>query len=58
MAEVLTTQEAALYIKVTEKTVRELAREGKIPAQKVGREWRFLKSALDKWLEGGNEKDN
>jgi excisionase family DNA binding protein len=55
MAEVLTTQEAALYIKVTEKTVRELAREGKIPAQKVGREWRFLKSALDKWLEGNNQ---
>lgn len=52
MSEVMTTQEASQYIKVTMKTLRDLAREGKIPAQKVGREWRFLKSALDKWLEG------
>jgi len=24
--------------------------DGKIPAKKVGSEWRFLKSVLDRWL--------
>lgn len=52
MSEVLTTEESAKYIRISQQTLRELARDGKVPAQKVGREWRFLKSVLDKWLEG------
>ena len=47
---VLTLQEAARFVRVSDKTLRELARSGKLPAQKVGREWRFLKSALEDWL--------
>jgi len=27
-----------------------LAREGKIPAQKVGRHWRFHRAVMDRWL--------
>jgi len=27
-----------------------LAKEGKIPAKKVGSEWRFLRRVLDGWL--------
>lgn len=49
---VLTVREAAKYIRVSEKAIRDMARDGRIPAQKAGREWRLLKSALDEWLMG------
>jgi excisionase family DNA binding protein len=34
---------------IPKSTVYKLVREGKIPAQKVGRHWRFLKDAVDAW---------
>jgi excisionase family DNA binding protein len=46
----MTSVEAAEYLKMHVKTVCRLAKENKIPAKKVGSEWRFLKSVLDKWL--------
>jgi len=49
-SEVMTSVEAAEYLKMHVKTVCRLAKEGKIPAKKVGSEWRFLKNVLDKWL--------
>ena len=48
--EVMTSVEAAEYLKMHVKTVCRLAKEKKIPAKKVGSEWRFLKSVLDRWL--------
>jgi excisionase family DNA binding protein len=47
---VLTLREAAKFVRVSEKTFSEMARSGKVPGQKVGREWRFLKSAIESWL--------
>ena len=47
---VMTSGEAAEYLKMHVKTVCRLAKEGRIPAKKVGSEWRFLKSVLDQWL--------
>jgi len=48
--QVMTSQEAAEYLKMHVKTVCRLAKEGKIPAKKVGSEWRFLRTVLDSWL--------
>jgi len=48
--EVMTSVEAAEYLKMHVKTVCRLAKEGKIPAKKVGSEWRFLRAVLDRWL--------
>lgn len=48
--QVMTSLEAAEYLKMHVKTVCRLAKEGKIPAKKVGSEWRFLRSVLDGWL--------
>ncbi len=48
--QVMTSVEAADYLKMHVKTVCRLAKEGRIPAKKVGSEWRFLKSVLDRWL--------
>jgi len=50
VSQVMTSVEAAEYLKMHVKTVCRLAKEGKIPARKVGSEWRFLRSVLDKWL--------
>lgn len=44
--EVLTTAEAAALLKLHPDYVGQLAREGKLPCWKVGRERRFLRSAL------------
>ncbi len=50
VSQVMTSVEAAEYLKMHVKTVCRLAKEGKIPAKKVGSEWRFLRSVLDNWL--------
>lgn len=42
--------QAAEYLQLRVSTVRQLAWEGEIPASKVGKEWRFLRSTLDHWL--------
>ena len=43
---VMTLEEAAGFLKVSETTVYQLLRDGQLKARKVGREWRFLKSEL------------
>ena len=48
--EVLTLEELAAYLKVSETTAYTLVRGGEIPGRKVGREWRFLKARVTHWL--------
>ncbi len=48
--QVMTSVEAAEYLQMHVKTICRLAKEGKIPARKVGSEWRFLRKVLDRWL--------
>ncbi len=47
---VLTTEEAAEFLKLTPFTVRDYARRGIMPARKVGKGWRFYKPDLVAWL--------
>ena len=47
----LTTEEVLEYLQVNLRTVYRLIKAGKIPAVRVGRQWRFRKSDLDAWLE-------
>jgi len=49
--DVLTIEELAIYLKIPKSTLYKLAREGKIPSQKIGRCWRFWKGAIRRWLE-------
>jgi excisionase family DNA binding protein len=51
IADVLTIEELAAYLKIPKSTLYKLVREGKIPSQKIGRHWRFRKGAIDHWLE-------
>jgi excisionase family DNA binding protein len=48
----LTTQEVLEYLQVNLRTVYRLIRAGKIPAVRVGRQWRFRKADIDLWLQG------
>jgi len=50
-SDVLTIDELAAYLKISKSTLYKLVREGKIPSQKIGKHWRFRKSAIDQWLE-------
>lgn len=47
-------KEVGAYLKIPKSTAYKLAQEGKLPGQKVGKQWRFLRSAVDKWLSEGN----
>jgi excisionase family DNA binding protein len=48
----LTTEEVLEYLQVNLRTVYRLIKAGKIPAVRVGRQWRFRKADIDLWLEG------
>ena len=47
---IMTIEEVAAYLKIPKSTVYILAQDGKIPCQKVGRQWRFHKEAIDQWV--------
>ena len=48
----LTTAEVLAYLQVNLRTVYRLIKAGKIPAVRVGRQWRFRKRDIDAWLDG------
>jgi excisionase family DNA binding protein len=48
-SEVLTLFEASKRLKVSERTLWQLARDNDVPHFKVGKQYRFLTSALDEW---------
>ena len=50
--DVLTTAQLAELLQVDEKVVRDLARRGELPGRKIGRDWRFARSAVIDWLAG------
>ena len=47
---IMTIEEVAAYLKIPKSTVYILAQGGKVPCQKVGRQWRFHKQAIDQWV--------
>lgn len=50
--EVLTPEEAALYLRVDRETIYRKLRAGKLPGNKVGQQWRIRKPDLDHYLQG------
>lgn len=47
---IMTLEEVAEYLRVKPQTIYTWAQEKKIPAAKLGKEWRFRKSMIDKWF--------
>ncbi|WP_394526917.1 helix-turn-helix domain-containing protein [Lacrimispora sp. JR3] len=47
-------EDVAEYLGVTKDTIRNWIKKTDIPAHKIGRQWKFKISELDKWIKSGN----
>jgi excisionase family DNA binding protein len=50
-SDILTLEEVASYLRLTPQTIYKWAQEKRIPGAKLGKEWRFRKSIIDRWLD-------
>ena len=55
--DILTVKETAEFLRVPRGTVYKLAQGGLMPAQKVGRHWRFHRPAIIRWIAGQPASD-
>src|ERR1041384_205201 len=53
MPDLLTTDEAAVYLRLSERKLYELVANGAVPCTKVTGKWLFPRAALDRWLVAG-----
>src|SRR5438128_2209910 len=53
MPDLLTTDEAATYLRLSERKLYELVAQGAVPCTKVTGRWLFPRSALDRWVTAG-----
>ena len=53
MTDLLTTDEAAVYLRLSERKLYELVATGAVPCTKVTGKWLFPRAALDRWLAAG-----
>ena len=49
-SEILTVEELHSYLKIPKPTLYALAQNGRIPAAKIGKHWRFRRIDIDEWL--------
>lgn len=48
--DILTIEEVAKYLRVSERTVYDWAQKGEIPSGKIGTVWRFRKADIERWI--------
>ena len=48
---VMTIKDVAQYLGVHASTIYKYAQEGKLPAFKIGSDWRFHRKFIDQWIE-------
>lgn len=46
-------EEAAQYLGVKPSTIRDWIKKTSIPANKIGKQWKFKKNELDEWIKSG-----
>lgn len=49
--EIMTLEEVAEYLRVSERTVYDWAQKGDIPSGKLGTAWRFKRSDIERWVD-------
>jgi len=49
--EIMTIDEVAAYLRLKPQTIYRWAQDKRIPAAKIGKEWRFRRSLIDLWLD-------
>ena len=50
MHEIMTIEEVANYLRVSERTVYDWAQKGELPGGKIGTTWRFKSADIEKWV--------
>lgn len=51
----MTVEDVAEMLRINKSTVYRMAKQGRLPATRVGRQWRFRLSALEEFLDSGGE---
>jgi len=51
METLMTLEEVAVYLRLSKDTIYRMTHAGRIPASKVGNQWRFRRDDVDAWLE-------
>lgn len=46
----MTVKDVAEYLQLSMDMVYKMAQQGKIPASKIGSQWRFKREEIDKWV--------
>ncbi len=54
---IMKVEDVAAYLRFSSAKVYRMAREGRLPAARIGREWRFRRDLLDAWLEHSSEEN-
>ena len=49
--EIMTIEEVAAYLRLKPQTIYKWAQEKRLPAAKLGKEWRFRRSLIELWLD-------
>jgi excisionase family DNA binding protein len=49
-SELMTAEETCRYLKISPRTLYRYLRGRQIPAFKLGKEWRFVRSDLEQWV--------
>ena len=49
--EMLTIEELAAYLKLKPQTIYKWAQTGNVPGGKFGKEWRFRRSTIQRWID-------
>ena len=47
---VMTLEEVSRYLRINKSTVYRMARDGTLPAWKLGNVWRFKKDSIERWI--------
>jgi len=55
LGEFMTVEDVADMLRINKSTVYRMAKAGRIPATRVGRQWRFRLSALEEFLDAGGD---
>ena len=55
LGEFMTVEDVAEMLRINKSTVYRMAKAGRIPATRVGRQWRFRLSALEEFLDAGGD---
>lgn len=48
--DILTSREAATYLRVTPETIRAMVRRGDLPAARIGSQMRITRASIDQWI--------